>query len=347
MSYLRHRYARQPVGQGPPRRGFGGQRPAREHEQLVRRHAVEAGLALLAAGWRLIDAAAFFQVAPRTWRDWRHDLCRALPAVPWGRPIRAATRQERNDVIRLLDELGPGIGLPTLQAVFPLLARAALADVLTRYRRVWRRRHRLPLRVLHWSQPGRVWAIDFHGPRPLIDGLYPDLLAVRDLASGRQLAWLPVRDAMATRVVDALASLFVTHGAPLVLKSDNGSAFGDERVRGLCDQFGVENLFSPPRWPQYNGAIEAGIGSLTTRTDQAVARRGHPEAWTYDDTAVARWEANATARPHGLDGPCPDELWAPRQPITIEERDTFGHTVARLRAEAAAARDPALTGRNP
>jgi hypothetical protein len=84
--------------------------------------------------------------------------------------------------------------------MFPALARAALADILGRYRRVWRRRHRQPMRVLHWSQPGRVWAIDFHGPRPPIDGLYPHLLAVRDLASGQQLAWLPVRDLHCTIV---------------------------------------------------------------------------------------------------------------------------------------------------
>jgi hypothetical protein len=27
---------------------------------------------------------------------------------------------------------------------------------------------------------GAVWGLDFHGPRPMIDGLYPNLLAVRD-----------------------------------------------------------------------------------------------------------------------------------------------------------------------
>jgi hypothetical protein len=327
VNYLRHLYTQQPAREGPPRRGFAGQRLQREHEQRVRRHAVEAGLDLLTVGWRRAEAAAFFHLAPRTWRDWRHDLSRARSAVPLGRPIRAAGWQERNDVIRVLDELGPGIGLPTLQAIFPALARAALADILDRYRRLWRRLHRQPIRVLHWSEPGRVWALDFHGPRPLIEGRYPDLLAVRDLASSQQLAWLPVAEATAENVVAVLTSLFATHGAPMVVKSDNGSAFGDTRAQALCDHFGVRNLFSPPAWPKYNGAIEAGIGSLTTRTDQAAARRGHPEAWTYDDVAVARLEANATARPRGLGGPCPDALWAARTPITPAERQAFHQTV--------------------
>ncbi len=51
---------------------------------------------------------------------------------------------------------------------------------------------------------------------------------------------------------------------------------------------------------RYSGSIEAGIGSLSRRTQQAAARRGHPGAWTYDDVTLAQWEANATSRPHGL-----------------------------------------------
>jgi transposase InsO family protein len=250
-----------------------------------------------------------------------------LPIVPLGRPLRAAGRQERNDVIHFLDAWGPGVGLPTLQTTFPTLARAALADILGRYRRVWRRLHQQPIHVLHWSEVGRVWAVDFHGPRPLVDGLYPHLLAVRDLASGQQLAWLPVPDATAATVRRVLTSLFVAHGAPLVLKSDNGSAFGATPVQELCAQFGVENLFSPPGMPRYNGSIEAGIGSLTSRTEQATARRGHAGDWTYDDAMVARLEANATSRPRGITGPCSDELWASRRPLTSAERSAFAQTV--------------------
>jgi transposase InsO family protein len=340
VSYLRHRWQQQPVREGPPRRGFAGQRLERAQEQTARRHVVEAGRDLQAAGWHWADTADFFHLAPRTLRDWRQDWnLTGLRIAPLGRPIRAADRQERNAVIDYLDAWGPGVGLPTLQMVFPALARAALLDVLGRYRRVWRRLHQQPVHVLHWSEPGRVWAIDFHGPRPPVDGLDPDLLAVRDLASGQQLAWLPVRDATVATLLLVLTSLFVTHGAPLVLKSDNGSAFGAQQAQELCAQFGVRNLFSPPRTPRYNGAIEAGIGSLTTRTEQAAARRGCPGDWTYDDAVVARLEANATARPRGVPGPCPDELWTDRTPVTPEERDAFQQTVHWMRTALALALD--------
>lgn len=332
MSYLRQCCQHEPAREGPPRRGFARQRRERLQEQTARRHVVEAGEDLLGAGWHWADTADFFHLAPRTLRHWRQG--RSLAAVqlmPLGRPIRAANRQERNDVIHFLDEWGPGVGLPTLQILFPTLARAALADILGRYRRVWRRLHQHPIHVLRWSEVGRIWAIDFHGPRPAIDGLYPHLLAVRDLASHQQLAWLPVGDVTTATVLGVLTSLFVVHGAPLVLKSDNGSAFGAQEVQALCRQFGVLNLFSPPQTPRYNGSIEAGIGSLTTRTEQAAARRGYPDAWTWDDAELARLEANATARPRGISGPSPNELWSARTLITPQERDAFGQTAAWLR----------------
>src|SRR5262249_9794109 len=147
----------------------------------------------------------------------------------------------------------------------------------------------------------------------------------------QQLAWLPVRDVTAATVLPVLTSLFVVHGAPLVLKSDNGSAFGATRVQALCGQFGVRNLFSPPRTPRYNGSIEAGIGSLTTRTEHAAARRGCPDDWTRDDAELARWEANATARPRGRNGPSPEELWTARPAVRPEERQAFQQTVDWIR----------------
>ena len=174
-------------------------------EQTTRRHVVAAGQDLQAAGWPWADTADFFHLAARTLRHWRQSQSlTTVPLLPLGRPIRAANRQERNDVIHFLDEWGPSIGLPTLQFLFPTLARAALADILDRYRWLWRRLHRLPIHLLHWSEVGRVWAVDFHGPRPPLDGFYPHLLAVRDLASHQQLAWLPVRDATAATLLPVL-----------------------------------------------------------------------------------------------------------------------------------------------
>jgi transposase InsO family protein len=242
---------------------------------------------------------------------------------------------DRNEVLDVLDELGPATSVATLRACFPSMPRAELEDLLTRYRCVWRKRHQHAPHCLHWQQCGAVWAIDFsEAPRP-IDGIYPYLLAVRDLASHQQLLWRPTLDMTAHTTIEALRSLLV-HGAPLVLKADNGSAFVAADTRAYLSFGGVNLLFSPPHTPEYNGAIEAGIGSLKTRTERHATRAGHPGYWTSDDVAAAQSEANATARPHGETGPTPDHLWQTRRPVTAEERHLFQETVQRCRAELGA-----------
>ena len=57
-----------------------------------------------------------------------------------------------------------------------------------------------------------------------MDHKYDYILSVRDLASGVQLAWQPIRRADADTTIALLSRLFAEHGPPLVLKSDNGKA---------------------------------------------------------------------------------------------------------------------------
>jgi hypothetical protein len=123
-----------------------------------------------------------------------------------------------------------------------------------------------------------------------------------------------------------------------VLKSDNGSAFRAGRQKGLCGRWQVWPLYSPPGQPSYNGAIEASIGSLKTRTQVTAYRYGHGTAWTTSDLDAARDLANSSARPRGPRGPTPTELWEGRRAPTGEERDGFALQVRRgealLRAES-------------
>jgi hypothetical protein len=73
-----------------------------------------------------------------------------------------------------------------------------------------------------------------------------------------------------------LPLLFALYGAPWVLKMDNGSAFIADRVRWFLHRAGVHLLYSPPCTPAYNGAVEAGNGSLKTRTKRQCLQAGHP-----------------------------------------------------------------------
>jgi transposase InsO family protein len=301
----------------------------------VRRHAVAVAADIAAVGYTTTEIAELLHVTARTLRQWRHDDTPAGDAIRLiGRPAGRSAPGQRNAVIHYLDRYGPGVGLPPLREAFPTMTRAELDDLLHRYRRVWRARHRRPLHVLTWTTPGTVWAMDFAEAPAAIDGVGPYLLAVRDLASGEQLLWQPLRAATAAAAAEALAGLFVVLGAPLVLKSDNGSAFGAPAVATLLHNFGVLSLFSPPYTPSYNGAIEAGIGSLKDRTEAHAARHGRPGQWTWDDVAAARLEANATARPRGPVGPTPDQAWAARPSLTADQRLSFRRSVEAHRSDA-------------
>ena len=306
------------------RRGAAEQHAQRRHEQDLRQRAARAGLGLFDLGWLWDDVADLFQVAGRTLRHWCRSLLGASGAAfPLGRPRERSSRAARNEVIHFLDELGPGVGVPCLRECFPAMGRAELTEILGRYRRVWRERHRVPLRVLTWPVPGRVWAIDFaEAPSP-VDGHFPYLLAVRDLASGMQLLWRPASAATAEAAAGALDSLFAAHGSPLVVKSDNGAHFAADAVQQLLLAHHVAWLPSPPACPRYNGAIEAGIGSLKDRTAARAARASQAACWTADDVAGALAEANALARPRGDAGPSPEMIWLRRTAITEVERAAF------------------------
>src|SRR5262249_37763380 len=190
------------------------------------------------------QAARLLGVRTRTLRRWEQAHRRdGLQARPLGRPTARSGQSRRSEVLRALAELGPGVALATLREQFSAMARAELADLLRRYRRVWRKRRQRLLRVLHWLRPGSVWAMDFVEVPFLIDGSYKYVLAVRDLASGYVLLWLPVSEQTAAVAMAALAALFAEHGAPLVLKSDNGSGFHAELVTGLLSEAKVQPLY--------------------------------------------------------------------------------------------------------
>jgi hypothetical protein len=239
---------------------------------------------------------------------------------------------ERLSVVEFLRDTGPGTGIPTLRAAFPQMPRCELVDLRRHYWEVYREHNRVAIAQLAWHAPGRVWAMDHAKPPRPVDGVWPDLLSVRDLASGMVLAWLPVADQTAATTRDALVGLFLEYGAPLVLKSDNGSAFQAE-VAALLRDWQVIALPSPPQTPRYNGSCEAGIGGLKVRTQYQAALGGHPGLWTSEDTEAARRRGNEFHYPAGHDRPTPLELWQGRTPIDSVERENIHLTIERIRSQ--------------
>ena len=319
-------------------RGPASQQERRAKEHLVRRSArgfarwVEQHFETTTEG-----AASAVGIARSTLGRWQERAA----ARPRGRPAVRVDRLTRREILTVIRAEG-AIGVPALQARFPGVARRELEHI--RRRCTWAQRLFAPKSLcLSWTMAGSVWAMDHSKAPAPIDGEFRDFLAVRDLSSHEQLEALPTLNVGATEVVQTLARLFRVHGAPLVIKIDNGSGFIAIEVELLCASEGVLILRSPPYTPSYNGSVEAGNGSMKTRAERRAAAQGRPGCWTTDDLEHARLQANATALPHGPRGPTPDEAWASRKPITPELRaamhERYRFHVAALAAEMGIAKE--------
>ena len=100
-------------------------------------------------------------------------------------------------------------------------------------------------------------------------------------------------------------------------------------MQELLSRHGVQGLYSPPDTPQYNGAVEAGVGALKGRTDAQALARGAPGEWTWEDTEAARQEANAVCVGRRETSPTRAAVWAAREPLRPEARTTFQAEVLR------------------
>ncbi len=312
------------------------QQPRRTAEHAARQAATCAAQAATCHGAQQ-KLAGSLNVSPRTLRHWKTgQRSGEFEARPRGRRPGICDVATRNDVIRFLHRVtGPSVGLAALRALFPHVSRAILAELLARYRRIWRRRYHRSGYELTWHHAGAVWAMDFSQARYPVDGIYPYLFAVRDLASHRQPAWQPVASEKADEVLRVLADLMREHGAPLVLKSDNGSAFVAELTKAMLDEAAVWQLFSPAGHPQFNGALERSNSTLKTYTHQQAVAEGHPFRWTSDDLDRARTLANTISRPWGHRGLSPDQTWQSRAAITDQQRAQFQQALGEQRSIAA------------
>ncbi len=106
-----------------------------------------------------------------------------------------------------------------------------------------------------------VWSYDFVAERTH-DGRPLRLLTVMDEYSRECLAIVVERRLRADDVLECLAGLFVRHGVPEYIRSDNGSEFTAKAVRHWLSRIGVQTLYIEPGSPWENGFIESFNGKL-------------------------------------------------------------------------------------
>jgi len=146
-----------------------------------------------------------------------------------------------------------------------------------RVERIWRREglkvpHKQPKRARLWLNDGscirkrpeyrnHVWAYDFVMDRTH-NGKRFRMLTIIDEYTKECLAIKVDRKLGATDVVDTLLDLFVLHGVPDYIRSDNGSEFTARLVLEWLQKLKVKTLFIEPGSPWENGYNESFNGKL-------------------------------------------------------------------------------------
>ena len=95
---------------------------------------------------------------------------------------------------------------------------------------------------------GHVWSYDFVASRTR-DGRPLKMLTVLDEYSRECLAIVVARRLQSDDVLQTLSELFVEHGPPANLRSDNGPEFTARVVRQWLGGLGVKTLFIAPGSP--------------------------------------------------------------------------------------------------
>jgi len=101
-----------------------------------------------------------------------------------------------------------------------------------------------------------VWSYDFMEDRTM-DGRKIRILNIIDEYTRECLASIPRRGWRNNDVIEALADLMLFRGAPMYLRSDNGSEFTANAVRKWLANIGVITTYIEPGSPWENGYCES------------------------------------------------------------------------------------------
>ena len=235
---------------------------------------------------------------------------------PCGRPDEDALT---GDIIRLASRYGR-YGYRRITA---LLSRDGWHVNAKRVERIWRleglkvpRKHQKRGRLwlndgscvrLRAERPGHVWSYDFVMDRTH-DGRAFRMLTVIDEFTRQSLAIHVDRKLTSESVLDCISDLFIKHGQPEHIRSDNGAEFTAQAVRDWLNRLGVKTLFIEPGSPWENGYNESFNGKLRDELLNTEIFHTLKEA----KVLIERWRQHYnTIRPHsslGYRPPAPQAI---------------------------------------
>ena len=257
------------------------------------------------------------------------------------RKVRADEAALRSDVVRLASRFGRY----GYRQITNLLRIEGWRVNHKRVERIWREEglkvpRRQPKRGRLWLNDGscirlrplhknHVWSYDFVNTRTH-DGRPLKLLTVLDESTRQCMAIKVARKIRSHDVLEVLADLFVRHGPPEYLRSDNGPEFTAKLVRRWLGRVGVETLFIEPGSPWENGYNESFNGKLRDELLNGEIFYSLAEA----AMLVDQWRREYnTVRPHSASGgrpPAPEAIkpspWFLRMPVLHGPSQVLGLT---------------------
>ena len=192
-----------------------------------------------------------------------------------------------------------------------------------RVQRIWRREglkvpQKQPKRGRLWLNdgscirlrpcwPNHVWSYDFVMDRTH-DGRKFRMLTVIDEFTRRCMAVVVKRRLNSDNVLHCLTELFVQHGPPDHIRSDNGSEFTAHAVRDWLGRIGVKTLYIEPGSPWENGYNE----SFNSKRRDEILNTEIFSTLMEAKVLIERWRHHYnTIRPHsslGYRPPAPETI---------------------------------------
>jgi len=249
--------------------------------------------------------------------------CRVIGLARSTQRHRARVPDDEPRLVTRMIELATTYGRYGYRRITGLLRGEGWTVNHKRIERLWRREglkvpQRQPKRGRLWLADGScirqrpeyrhdVWAYDFVADRTH-DGRPLKILTIVEEYSRECLAIVVARCLRSIDVLETLAELFVTHGVPAHIRSDNGPEFTAELIRLWLEALPVQTLFIEPGSPWENGDVESFNGKLRDELLDREIFYTRTEA----QSLIERWRRQYnTVRPHSALGyrpPAPEAV---------------------------------------
>lgn len=238
-----------------------------------------------------------------TYLRWRRRTQRGEPLLARPGPKKLGPLpfdEVRRDIAALVHQGKRSAGSGALHLKYQdAISRRDLQGLISEERKKQKQVRRQQMKRITWKEPNLCWAIDAteYGRDELGRKLY--IVATRDLASRYYFEPLVTLSTTGVAVTEHVRALFRRHGAPLVLKRDNGSPFKNESLDTLLAEACVIPLTSPANYPRYNGAIENAIRELKETIDGL-----SPRLWISSSRALSHLTNAAVQLRNGVPRRC-------------------------------------------